>query len=111
MSATVRLDKWLWYARFVKTRALAQKLIERGQVSVNGALVHKAGVTVGAGDQVSVVLGPIRRTVSVLATGERRGPADEARTLYAETTPAERLGWEEAGLPLHRPVGPPRRAS
>lgn len=98
-----RLDKWLWFARFVKTRGLAQKLIERGQVSVNGAVAEKAGHALRTGDKIAIVLGPVRRSVIVRALGERRGPADEARTLYDEPQPAERLGSEEAALPLYLP--------
>ncbi len=101
MSApTLRLDKWLWYARFAKTRALAQKLIEAGQVSLNGSIVHKTSLGVQEGDKVAVILGPARRTVIVQGIGERRGPPAEARTLYDEPAPAERLSWEDAGLPM-----------
>lgn len=96
----LRLDKWLWYARFAKSRALTQKLIERGQVKVNGTAAQKPSVPVHPGDTVAIVLGPVRRTVVVRATGERRGPAAEARALYDEPSPPERLSWEEAGLPL-----------
>ena len=99
---SLRLDKWLWHARFVKSRALAQKLIESGQVSVNGMSVQKSSAPVEAGDVVAVVLGPVRRTVTVLGTGERRGPPAEARTLYDEPSPPERLSWEEAGAPPRR---------
>src|SRR5690606_24910347 len=99
----LRLDKWLWYARFAKTRALVQKLIERGSVTVNGAPVLKASTQVHVGDKIAVVLGPVRRTVTVRDTGERRGPAVEARALYEEPAPPERLSWEEAGLPLRPP--------
>jgi ribosome-associated heat shock protein Hsp15 len=103
---SLRLDKWLWYARFAKSRALAQKLIERGQVSVNGAVARKTSALVEAGDSVAVVLGPVRRTVIVRDTGERRGPPAEARTLYEEPSPPERLSWEEAGAPMHpKPSG------
>ncbi len=98
----MRLDKWLWYARFAKTRALAQKLIERGQVKVNGAEVQKPSTGVRPGDTVAVVMGPVRRTVIVRDTGERRGPPAEARTLYDEPAPPEWLSWEEAGAPLHK---------
>lgn len=101
---SLRLDKWLWYARFAKTRALAQKLIDRGQVSVNGAVVQKASTQVDAGDTVAVILGPMRRTVIVRDTGERRGPPAEARTLYDEPTPPERLSWEEAAPVIHQPI-------
>lgn len=106
----MRLDKWLWYARFAKTRGLVQKLIDRGQVSLNGTVAAKAGAVVGPGDRVAVVLGPVRRTVIILDTGDRRGPPGEARTLYDEPSPPERLSWEEAALPLHRPVRPPDRS-
>jgi ribosome-associated heat shock protein Hsp15 len=99
---SLRLDKWLWYARFAKTRAMTQKLIERGQVSVNGAQILKTSAQVQMGDTVAVVLGSVRRTVIVRDTGERRGPPTEARTLYEEPAPPERLSWEEAGLPLHK---------
>jgi len=104
----LRLDKWLWYARFAKTRALAQKLIEHGQISRNGAVVQKTSALVEPGDTVAVVLGPVRRTVIVRDTGGRRGPPQEARTLYDETSPPERLSWEDAGVPPHklRPIRP-----
>lgn len=99
---TLRLDKWLWYGRFAKTRALAQKLIAHGQVSVNGVPAPKASSLVHPGDTVAVVLGPLRRTVIVRETGERRGPPSEARRLYDEPAPPQCLSWEDAGLPLHR---------
>jgi len=102
---SLRLDKWLWYARFAKTRAMAQKLVERGQVTVDGVQVLKTSAQVHAGDTVAVVLGPVRRTVIVRDTGARRGPPTEARTLYDEPAPPERLSWEDAGLPLHRSGG------
>ncbi len=97
----LRLDKWLWYARFAKTRALAQKLIEVGQVTVNGSPALKPSVPVHPGDRIAVVLGPVRRTVTVREIGARRGPPAEARGLYDEPAPPERLSWEDAGVPLH----------
>ncbi len=105
MSAgALRLDKWLWYARFGKTRGVVQKLIERGQVSLNGQPVQKMAALVHPGDVVAVVLGPVRRTVIVRDTGERRGPPAEARTLYDEPSPPERLSWEEAAPAVRRPI-------
>ena len=80
--ALVRIDKWLWFARFGKTRSVAQKLIERGQVTINGAKVRKSGSPVRIGDQVAVVLGPVKRSVTVRDLGARRGSADEAKLLY-----------------------------
>jgi len=99
-----RIDKWLWYARFAKTRGLAQKLIERGQVTINGQKTAKASALVRAGDKVVVVLGPVQRKVTVKDTGERRGPAEEARLLYDEPEPVARLSSEDAALPLYKPM-------
>jgi ribosome-associated heat shock protein Hsp15 len=107
----VRLDKWLWHARLAKTRALAQKFVAKGHVTVNGALAHKYGAPIRPGDRVAVVLGPVRRTLIVRDIGERRGPAAEARMLYDEPNPPERLSWEEAALPLHAPVKPAQNTS
>ncbi len=105
MSAgALRLDKWLWYARFGKTRGVVQKMIERGQVSLNGHLVRKTAAPVHPGDVVAVVLGSVRRTVIVRDTGERRGPPSEARGLYDEPAPPERLSWKEAAPALHRAI-------
>lgn len=97
-----RLDKWLWHARFAKTRAQGQRLIAGGQVGLNGAVARKAGVRVHPGDTISVILGPVRRTVIVRRTGERRGPAAEARALYDEPNVPARLSWDEASIPPHR---------
>ncbi len=102
--ACERIDKWLWYARFGKTRALAQKLIERGQVMLNDAKVKKTSASVRIGDRVVVVLGTIKRSVTVLELGERRGPAEEARLLYDEPVPKEKLNSENAALPLYKPM-------
>ena len=80
----LRIDKWLWFARFCKTRSLAQHLVEAGEVQLNGRVVAKASTLVKAGDQVELPAGRTRRRVRVAALGERRGPAEEARTLYHE---------------------------
>ena len=96
-----RIDKWLWFARFCKTRALAQKAIERGQVLLNGTPVLKTSASVRVGDRLSITLCRIRRHVAVKGLGERRGPPEEARALYEETAPLERLSSEEAALPLY----------
>jgi ribosome-associated heat shock protein Hsp15 len=78
----IRLDKWLWHARLVKTRALAQALIEAGRVRVNrvpAGVVHKA---VRPGDTLTVTLPQGVRVVRIVALSERRGPAREAVLLY-----------------------------
>jgi ribosome-associated heat shock protein Hsp15 len=94
-----RIDLWLWYARFAKTRSLAARLCEAGAVTVNGGTVEKAAA-VRVGDTVSVPQGKMRRTVAIRALGERRGPPSEARTLYEETRAPEPLSPSEAWEPL-----------
>ena len=79
----VRLDKWLWAARFFKTRSLAAEAIESGKVEVNGERAKRAK-QVQAGDSVRVRLGPYFHLVNVLGTSERRGPASAAALLYEE---------------------------
>jgi ribosome-associated heat shock protein Hsp15 len=78
-----RLDKWLWAARFFKTRALAVEAIDGGKVHLNGER-SKRSKAVRAGDQVSVRLGPYEHRVTVRALSDRRGPAAQAATLYDE---------------------------
>jgi ribosome-associated heat shock protein Hsp15 len=82
--ASIRLDKWLWQARFVKSRALAQRLIADGAVRLNAARVLKPATTVRVGDGLSFAQGGRVRALRILALGTRRGPATEARTLYVE---------------------------
>jgi ribosome-associated heat shock protein Hsp15 len=81
---SARLDKWLWFARFAKTRSLAAKLCTRGSVTVGSVPVAKAAHPVYVGDALTVRQGRLLRRVTVLALGERRGPPAEARLLYAE---------------------------
>jgi ribosome-associated heat shock protein Hsp15 len=80
----VRLDKWLWAARFFKTRSLAAQAIAGGKVLVGGDRAKPAKL-LQAGDEVRVRLGPYEHTVHVRALSERRGPATVAATLYQET--------------------------
>lgn len=87
MSAALRIDKWLWFARFCKTRSLAASVVAAGEVSVNGVLVTKASALVRVGDELVFPTGKRRRRVTVLALGERRGPAPEAQALYREEDP------------------------
>lgn len=79
----VRLDKWLWAARFFKTRALAADAIESGKVEVNDERAKRAK-QLQVGDSVRIRLGPYHHLITVLAVSERRGPASVARTLYEE---------------------------
>lgn len=87
-----RLDQWLWFARFVKSRSLAARLCAAGLVAVNGAAVRKPSHTVRIGDVVVVPQGRLQRTARIVAIGHRRGPTAEARQLYQETEPPMPLG-------------------
>jgi ribosome-associated heat shock protein Hsp15 len=80
---TVRLDKWLWAARFFKTRSLAATAIDGGKVHVGGERVKRAKL-VRVGDEVRVQLGPYEHRITVLDLAERRGPAAVAAGLYEE---------------------------
>ncbi|MBE0475011.1 RNA-binding S4 domain-containing protein [Rhodoferax sp.] len=80
----LRIDKWLWAARFYKTRTLASEEIARGRVQVNGVAVKPAR-ELKAGDSVLLRSGPVSRTVTVLALSDKRGPAPVAALLYQET--------------------------
>lgn len=80
----VRLDKWLWAARFFKTRALAATAIESGKVEVNGERAKRAK-QLQIGDSVRIRLGPYYHVIVVRALSENRGPAKVAATLYQET--------------------------
>ena len=80
----MRIDKWLWAARFFKTRSLAQQAVGGGRVKLNGDRV-KAAHAVKAGDALLVRIGEIEWEVVVRGLSERRGPAEQARTLYAES--------------------------
>jgi ribosome-associated heat shock protein Hsp15 len=80
----VRLDKWLWAARFFKTRGLAGDQIGKGRVSVNEQ-VAKASKELHLGDLVTLRQGDVRRTVAVKVLSDQRGPAPVAQTLYEET--------------------------
>jgi ribosome-associated heat shock protein Hsp15 len=86
-----RLDQWLWFARFVKSRSLAARLCAAGAVTVNGSPVKKANHPIRMGDIVVLPQGGWQRTVRVVALGIRRGPAPEARLLYEEAAVSVRL--------------------
>lgn len=93
----VRVDKWLWAARFFKTRSLAAEAIDGGKVAVNGERAKPAKV-VRPGDELRLRLGPYEHILKVLGTSERRGPAPEAQRLYRETDASraarEKLHWQ-----------------
>lgn len=84
-----RLDKWLWFARVVKSRTLAAKLVADGHVRINAQRVAAPAKPVGLGDVLTVALERRVLVLRVLAPGERRGPYEEARRLYDDLTPPE----------------------
>lgn len=85
--ARLRLDKWLWHARFFKTRTLAAAQVSGGHVRVNGARAAKPAHAVRPGDVLTFVQARRVRVVRIEALGERRGPASEAQALYTDLTP------------------------
>jgi ribosome-associated heat shock protein Hsp15 len=80
----MRLDKWLWHARFFKTRSLAARHVEKSRCRIDGRAVDKPHATVAPGMVLTFAQGPNVRVVRIVGLGERRGPAPEARTLYEE---------------------------
>lgn len=80
----LRIDKWLWQARFFKTRSLAAAVVEEGHVRVNGQPVARPSREVGPGDVLTFPQGRNIRLVRILGTGVRRGPASEATTLFID---------------------------
>jgi ribosome-associated heat shock protein Hsp15 len=83
-SEGLRLDKWLWQARFFKTRALAAQLVAKGRLRINQTIITKSHHRVRPGDVLTFPHGRIIRVVRVLELGSRRGPASEAQALYEE---------------------------
>ena len=100
----VRLDQWLWAARFFKTRTLAATAIAGGKVELNGQHA-KRSASVRPGDELRIRLGPYEHIIAVRNLAARRGPASEAAKLYEETAESrdarERLAWQLK----HAPAG------
>ncbi|MGR3758568.1 RNA-binding S4 domain-containing protein [Roseobacteraceae bacterium NS-SX3] len=84
--AKIRIDKWLWHARFFKTRSLAAKQVGAGHVRLNGTKISKPAQNVAPGDVLTFPQGRQIRVVRIEAIGERRGPAPEAQALYFDMT-------------------------
>lgn len=112
-----RLDKWLWCARFFKSRSAASRFCDDGKLRIAGQVTRKAHHAVRTGDVLTFPLGPHVRVIKVLALASRRGPAPEARTLYedlappvslASAAPNPEIGRRDAGA--GRPTKAERRA-
>ncbi len=84
MAESLRLDKFLWFARIVKTRSLAQQLAEEGRIRLGGRIVDRAHAAVRIGDVLSFAVHGRVRVLKVEALPTRRGPPAEARTFYSE---------------------------
>ncbi|MEM6941806.1 MAG: RNA-binding S4 domain-containing protein [Pseudomonadota bacterium] len=78
----LRVDKWLWHARFFKNRSLSADTVKRGALRINGVVSQKPASTVAPGDVLTFAQGNHIRVVEILALGVRRGPAPEAQALY-----------------------------
>ena len=102
----VRIDKWLWAARFFKSRSLAAQAVKGGRVKLNGQRV-KPAKDLNTGDELTIRVGEMEWIVTVAMLSDRRGPAQAARRLYAETEASQSRRQEAAAAhKLH--VGPVR---
>jgi ribosome-associated heat shock protein Hsp15 len=88
MTERQRLDKWLWFARVVKTRTLAARLVAEGHVRINAQRVETPAKLVGPGDVLTIALERQVRVLKVVAPGTRRGAYPEAKLLFEDLTPA-----------------------
>ena len=85
--AVLRLDKWLWYSRFFKSRTLATKLCQSGRIRINETVIGKSKTFISEGDILTFPKGSNIRIIKILKLGKRRGPALEAETLYEDLSP------------------------
>jgi len=86
---TIRVDKWLWYARFLKSRSLASRFVSDGNLRIDGERSAKPSRTVKPGDVLTFPQGAHIRVIKILDIGKRRGPAPEAQALYEDLAPPE----------------------
>jgi ribosome-associated heat shock protein Hsp15 len=114
VSESLRVDKWLWHARFFKTRTLAAKVVSDGAVRLNSTRISKSSATVKPDDTLTFPQGSRIRVVRIVALGTRRGPAPEAQALYEDLTPPAPVSAEAENAPgfdgKGRPTKKDRRA-
>lgn len=103
--AKIRVDKWLWFARFFKSRGLAGELAGSGALRVNGDRVSKGSHSVRAGDVLTFPKAGHIRVIQIDAVGERRGPAPEAQALYTDLDPPQPTPREERPAAVVRDEG------
>ena len=108
-AAKIRLDKWLWQARFFKTRALSAKQVSGGHVRVNSTKASKPAQSVGPGDVLTFPQARRIRVVRIVAVGDRRGPAPEAQALYEDLSPPEPPQNERPAAPRFEGKGRPTK--
>ena len=104
-SPKIRVDKWLWYARFFKSRGLAGEVAGSGAVRVNGDRISKPSHAVRSGDVLTFPKDSHIRVIQIDAIGERRGPAPEAQALYTDLDPPQPTPREERPVPIQRDEG------
>ena len=110
---SLRLDKWLWYARFFKSRSKATRFCVSSRLRVNSTVIDKAHYRVRPGDVLTFPKGPHIRVVRIRMLGVRRGPVAEARTLYDDLEPPTPPGENTAApppAPRERGAGRPTKA-
>lgn len=111
---TMRIDKWLWHARFFKTRTLATKLAAAGNIRINGQKQSRASASVRVGDVLTFPLNTHVRLIEIVSLSTRRGPAPEAQALYIDRDPpqpkakSEKPAFRDSGA--GRPTKKQRRA-
>lgn len=107
----LRIDKWLWHARFFKTRTLAAAVVKSGAARINSTVTQKPASMVSPGDVLTFAQGDHIRVIQIDALGIRRGPASEAQALYSDLSPPqakeqnkqpENPGFEGKGRPTKK---------
>lgn len=107
----IRIDKWLWQARFFKTRGLAAKLVKSGKLRINGSPVSKPARTVSVADILTFPKEDYTRVIEIYELGKRRGPAPEAQALYHDLSPLEKKSAQIASPSTNqKPTSRDRRA-
>ena len=102
-----RIDKWLFFARVTKSRSLAAKLVQAGRVRVNGDKIDQASHPVKPSDTLTITLDRQIRVLEIVAPGTRRGPYEEARTLYEDLTLEAPPSSATPGIPVLQPLREP----
>ena len=87
IETTIRVDRWLWFARFFKSRSIASKMVQSRKIRLNSVVIAKPSVSITENDVLTFPQGTEIRVIKILKIGTRRGPAPEAQTLYEDLAP------------------------